>query len=297
MNIDTLKLFYNVAEANSISVVAKQNHISQSALSQQLFKLEEKLDVKLFNRSNKGVTLTKEGEVVLKHCKSIFRSSELLFQELDSLKKNKEVITIKSPEVLNSTLISSALMDIRKRYSKLTINLFNSQHNVDELDTNVADEIVFSYIEKGNTSEVMCEKLFDDELILISKSSQDKENILIKDLPSIPIIAVEDLISAHKLVQNKVNELLSSSKKLNIVLTTESYSPAIFSLANSKYYLFVPKSTFIIHYKDLGFKQIQIDDFSIPLSVYITFNESLIKTEKRFISALKKSILNKLSLN
>ena len=69
MHIDSLNYFYQVANSKSISTVAKNSHISQSALSQQIAKLENKLNVKLFTRTNKGVSLTPEGEILFKYLK------------------------------------------------------------------------------------------------------------------------------------------------------------------------------------------------------------------------------------
>ena len=67
MHIECFAYFYKVAMAKSISKVASSSHISQSALSQQIQKLEESLDQKLLIRSNKGVELTEVGNIVLKY--------------------------------------------------------------------------------------------------------------------------------------------------------------------------------------------------------------------------------------
>ena len=58
MRISSLRYFYEVAQLKSISKVSKDLHISQPALSHQLFKLEKELGVTLFERSNRGVELT-----------------------------------------------------------------------------------------------------------------------------------------------------------------------------------------------------------------------------------------------
>ena len=88
MHIENLRFFYEVAKAKSISTVAKSSHISQSALSQTL-KLEDSLNTKLFIRSNKGVTLTTEGEIVYKHCKVILNTYEKMLYEVESSICNK----------------------------------------------------------------------------------------------------------------------------------------------------------------------------------------------------------------
>jgi len=55
MNISTLQFYKEIVESMSISKVAQNGHISQSALSQNIQKLESELGYQLLNRSNKGV--------------------------------------------------------------------------------------------------------------------------------------------------------------------------------------------------------------------------------------------------
>ena len=74
MHIQYLDYFYKVAIAGNISKVANSEHISQSALSQQISKLEDNLGYKLLERSNKGVELTDKGMIVLKYTDNILRT-------------------------------------------------------------------------------------------------------------------------------------------------------------------------------------------------------------------------------
>ena len=88
MHIEYFDYFYKVAKLKSISKVAKNIHISQSALSQQIQKLEDSLGYKLLERSNKGVELTEMGEIVLKYSENIIKVYENMMEELDKGKSN-----------------------------------------------------------------------------------------------------------------------------------------------------------------------------------------------------------------
>ncbi|MBR2916292.1 MAG: LysR family transcriptional regulator, partial [Clostridia bacterium] len=59
--LDYYKVFYETARHSSFSTAAQSLYISQSAISQCISQLEEDLGTKLFIRSRRGVTLTKEG--------------------------------------------------------------------------------------------------------------------------------------------------------------------------------------------------------------------------------------------
>ncbi len=66
MNISTelYKIFSAVVKAGTFSGAAKLLDISQPAVSQAMRQLEDSLDVRLFNRSSRGVKLTPEGELL-----------------------------------------------------------------------------------------------------------------------------------------------------------------------------------------------------------------------------------------
>ena len=64
MNIDNLNLtaFLHVAEAGSFNKAAESMFITSTALIKQINLLESDLGLRLFNRSHRGLTLTKAGE-------------------------------------------------------------------------------------------------------------------------------------------------------------------------------------------------------------------------------------------
>ena len=68
--LDYYRIFYETARHASFSTAARYLYISQSAISQCIRQLEQDLNVTLFARSRRGVTLTNEGQ--------------LLFQKVDS---------------------------------------------------------------------------------------------------------------------------------------------------------------------------------------------------------------------
>lgn len=64
MSEQELQVFKAVAETKNITLAARQLHISQPAVSLQIQNIENQYGAKLFNRSNKGVTLTRAGTIL-----------------------------------------------------------------------------------------------------------------------------------------------------------------------------------------------------------------------------------------
>lgn len=71
MNVNQLRYFIAAAEYNSFTKAANQFYISQTAITQQIQSLEDKMDVRLFDRSKRPVELTPAGKVFLIEAKAI----------------------------------------------------------------------------------------------------------------------------------------------------------------------------------------------------------------------------------
>ena len=80
MQIDTLRYFTELARAGSFYGAAKNVFISQQGLNKAITSLESELGVRLIERENRGVRLTRAGEVLLEH------TNTLLLEYSDMLK-------------------------------------------------------------------------------------------------------------------------------------------------------------------------------------------------------------------
>ena len=67
MNTEDFQFFIRVADLGSISKAAQDANISVSVASQKLQRLEQNLQLRLFHRTTRKLTLTEEGHVLLKH--------------------------------------------------------------------------------------------------------------------------------------------------------------------------------------------------------------------------------------
>ncbi|GAA0756785.1 LysR family transcriptional regulator [Clostridium sartagoforme] len=68
--LDLYKVFCQVAKSKSFSKASKELYMTQPAVSQAVMQLERELDIRLFNRTPKGVTLTNEGKLLFEYVNS-----------------------------------------------------------------------------------------------------------------------------------------------------------------------------------------------------------------------------------
>lgn len=85
VNLEYYKIFYHVAQCQSITGAAGELCISQPAVSQALKQLEQSLGAKLFMRTAKGVTLTNEGQTLFSYVKNGYEQIQLGEQKLQEM--------------------------------------------------------------------------------------------------------------------------------------------------------------------------------------------------------------------
>lgn len=133
-----LATFFSVAERLNISETANAMYISQSALSKTIQRLEEGLNLKLFVRSNRGLSLTKEGEFLRNKLRSSY----------DSMCKNIEYARIIQSQPLKVVRIGyPSTYDCSEDYDKLKqhISDYAAEHPEVELS-----EMLYDFIELKN---------------------------------------------------------------------------------------------------------------------------------------------------
>jgi len=88
MQIESLKMFCDLAETESFTKAAQMSRVTQSAISQQISALERQFNALLVERSKKKFRLTREGQVLYDYSKRILSTHDALnsrFQELKNV--------------------------------------------------------------------------------------------------------------------------------------------------------------------------------------------------------------------
>ncbi|HIS25594.1 MAG TPA: LysR family transcriptional regulator [Candidatus Pullilachnospira intestinigallinarum] len=86
-NLSLYHIFYVTAREGNISRAARELFISQPAISKAIRKLEENLETVLFIRTSRGVTLTREGELLYRHVSQAFDALEAGEAQLERNRK------------------------------------------------------------------------------------------------------------------------------------------------------------------------------------------------------------------
>ena len=143
MNWDRLKIFYAVAEAGSFTSATVVLNISQSAISRQIQSLEEDLNVKLFERHARGLTLTENGEYVYKTAREVISKLKEVETSLGD-KKNKPTgkLTVSTVVSFGTTWLTPRIQEFMQLNPEIEIELIFDDKELD-LSTRQADIGIF----------------------------------------------------------------------------------------------------------------------------------------------------------
>ncbi|PFH87785.1 LysR family transcriptional regulator [Bacillus sp. AFS088145] len=127
MDIRQLKYFVTIAEEGNITTAAKKLNIAQPPLSRQLKQMEEELGVILFDRDNKSLNLTLEGERLLLRAKELLIKLDETMVEVQELRKDASGILSVGSNLYCASLILSKVVDIREKNPGLTFKVWEGE--------------------------------------------------------------------------------------------------------------------------------------------------------------------------
>lgn len=78
MTLQQLKYAITVAETGTITEAANKLYISQPSLTNAIHELEKEMNIIIFNRTNKGISISKEGEDFLGYARQVLEQAAIL---------------------------------------------------------------------------------------------------------------------------------------------------------------------------------------------------------------------------
>lgn len=289
MQLKCLEYFKKIAEVKSISKVASSCHISQSALSQQMQKLEEDLGFKLMQRSNKGVQLTEDGFLVLKYTDNILRTFSKMMDELENSRNNREVIKIEADRTIATYCLPCALYKMRKLYPSHSYDLVsNSSDKIEQDVINDICEVGFITSTPGNSS-LYYQEVVKENVVFAARSDYPiADKIKISEIANYPLIILREECIIKENLEKELTDIGLNLDKLDIIFELES-TEAMKSLVLKGYgTAFFPYNSAKKQLSAGELKIIEIEDLKLNYTIYLVSKHEKEGTVRDFIDGFKK---------
>lgn len=198
INYESYKIFYTVAIYGSISKAADALYISQPAITKCIQKLESELEITLFNRSPKGVTLTENGKIFFDFIKNGVESFMNGEHKLTSLKNlDSGVIKIGASATVTKYFLLPFIEKFHELYPNIDISITNHlTHTLISLLKKGSLDLLIVNLPTENDSTLKitpCCTLHDCFAGNFNYTNQIKKKISIKELiENYPIITQKE---------------------------------------------------------------------------------------------------------
>lgn len=269
MTIEQLKYFCAIAAYHTFSQAALELNITQSSLSKHISKLEHELNVELFDRSHRQITLTIYGQQLLKDAHNLLNEHQHMLDNINKLKsKNEQTINIAMLPIFSLFDFAYKFDGFKKDHPEvnLTFEEIEERDLVEKVHESSYD--LFILRDKCQGLEHLHKiKLYDDELIALApKNSTLKTACSIKELAKHQLLLMPRYTTISEVTINKFLELgfKPSIKRHGRIETI------IHAARNNEGIAITTKKSLHIFHLD-GLKAISITD-KVQLGIYLYYD-------------------------
>ncbi len=291
MQIESLKLFCDLAETESFTKAAQINQVTQSAVSQQISSLERLFKSLLIERSKKHFRLTREGQVLYDYSKQVIQTYDALHHKLQ---ETKEIV---SGTIRVATIYSIGLHDLPaylksflKAYPTVNVHVEYRRANqvYEDVIGNVVDLGLVAYPARNSKLEI--HPLRKDQLVLICHPQHPlarHKSVRLKALAGQKFIGFEPDIPTRKALDKILRD---HSVQVDHVMEFDNIETVKRAVEIDAGVAIVPAGTVVQEVAKQTLAEVAIEDgeFHRPLAAVCKKNKVLSPAMKQFLAALKE---------
>lgn len=194
MTLQQLRYVITIADKGTISGAAKELFISQPSLTNAIKELEEEIQITIFNRTNKGIIVSNEGNEFLAYARQVLEQFNLLEEKFLNVKKQSPRFSVSTQHY---SFAVNAFVDVIKefggRHYDFTLRETQTYEIIDDVGR-LKSEIGVLYISPKNEEVIM--KIIKQNGLVFEELFVAKPHIFISSkhpLANRDVINLEDL--------------------------------------------------------------------------------------------------------
>ncbi|SCP98900.1 LysR family transcriptional regulator [Anaerobium acetethylicum] len=176
MELKQLEYIVKIAEENNITHASEKLYITQSALNQQLLKLEKELGTELFHRSRTNWHPTEAGEIYLETAREILALKKNAYNRIfDLTNRKKGYLSIGFTPNRGSTMFSAIYPNFHKKYPAIVIEPkeLSVSQQLELIERHALDIGFLTLPEKQRKPTLSYKLICREEIYLATPSSMD----------------------------------------------------------------------------------------------------------------------------
>ncbi|MRT38519.1 LysR family transcriptional regulator [Acinetobacter sp. RIT698] len=244
-----LQLLVTLDEMRHIGKVANYLNVTQPAISKTLADFEEGLNIKLFDRTTRGMLPTEAGVCLVKYAKKILNEIASARDDLVAISEGRATrIAIGLLPAVSLSILPNFIARVENEMVSTSINAREGSSDVliSLLRTGELDVMIGNLAAKPLGIEFRTKHLYKDPIVVVVKKGHPlvtKQDLTWTDLSEFPMvlppefattrIVIEEFLLCHQVnLSKRYVESLSTLTNIGVLLATESIGFLSFQLAD-----------------------------------------------------------------
>ena len=203
MTLQQLKYVITVAETGTITEAANRLYVSQPSLTNAIHELEKEMNIVIFNRTNKGITLSKEGDDFLGYARQVLEQAAILEDKYKGNPGGKKQFCVSTQHY---SFAVNAFVDVIREFDAARYDFTLREEQTHEIIEDVAhmkSELGILYLSEHNreviermlaANELVFEGLFcaaPHVFVCADHPLADRASVTLEDLEDYPFLSYE----------------------------------------------------------------------------------------------------------
>ena len=289
-----LRYFAALAQELNFRRAAERLYVSAPALSVQIKKLEEILEVKLFERDTAKVRLTVAGEVLLRETRELLQHmDEIVDMTKDAAQGNRGRLRIGMPGFFSYSFMPGVLRNFRRHYPKVDVSLLDLRVNEEQLDALESGHIhigffyAFEPLQIKNTEQLLTLDMPIRAVMSARHPLAAQEEVSLGELAGVPLLSIRQ----YEPETRSLAEVFYKHKlEPTITKKASSFNAAIMMMAAGEGVALLPEMRFMTQNPKLTLRPIKDQVPGLRLQVYAVWEKDDVSPQVlNFVKLLREA--------
>ncbi|AKH19998.1 LysR family transcriptional regulator [Sedimenticola thiotaurini] len=285
MDINALKAFLAVAESTSFSLAAEQLHLTQPAVSKRVAALEDELNVRLFDRISRKISLTEAGRQLLPRARKIIYDLEDISRSISNL--NGEIsgkLTMGTSHHIGLRRLPPALKRYSRRFPEVQLDIrFMDSETACSAVLQGDLELAIVTLPTEPISNLTTQPIWDDPLLFVVSTEHPlaaRQQVSLSDLTRHQAVLVGQGTYTQRILERALQPL---NLKLDISMATNYFETLKMMVSIGLGWSLLPET--MTHDPELKVLDIREVQLTRTLGAVIHTNRSLSNAARAMVDA------------
>lgn len=284
MTLNQLRYFQTVARLENIRAAAEELYVSQPSLSRSVDSLEKELGVMLFERTGRGISLTKTGRLFLEYADRILEDCDIAIYKMKELSSSGGRIDIGYVFPLANYYIPHKVRSFLELPGNEQVTFGFTQNRTSSIISDIKNgklDVGFCAY-SDNEEELEFVPILKQEMVIITSNEHplaEKDELSIRELVNYPVIGYDRVSGLGRYTRR-----LYRSLGLNPVIVCEcSDENAIQALVREQFGIALVARVDVLNEKYLKIHRVSDADLVHYVNIVWMKNHYLMPATRRFI--------------